>query len=248
MNVGLRSGIRSGLLSGLNPRTSEPEPEPSDPPTWAGSGTALAGPSTGTLSPAFYTNPAAGDIAVLVLIRNEGADHVLSDAQGFTEVPVVSPQNTPADSNLGVGMQVWTRTLTDGSPASPVIADSTTDAQKYGIIFGIRGASGIDVAAGDTGVTDTAIACPGVTTTANNCLVVHIVGNTTDTTGAQASGWANAALSSLTERVDINSAQGNGNGVAIVTGVLAAAGASGTTTGTLAIASVQARITLAFKP
>lgn len=101
--------------------------------------------------------------------------------------------------------------------------------------------------AGFTQITNSPQNATGTTTLANT-LVVAIIANETDTNTAQASGWNNGNLTSLTERTDVNTNSGNGGGFSIATGIKATAGNYGNITGTLANASTQARISLALKP
>jgi len=106
-----------------------------------------------------------------------------------------------------------------------------------------------DVAVGSVAATaSTAVSIPGATTTVANTLVVAIVANATDTTSARTSGWTNANLTSLTERMDNNTSSGNGGGFGVATGVKATAGAYGATTATLATSSVQGMLSFALKP
>jgi hypothetical protein len=63
-----------------------------------------------------------------------------------------------------------------------------------------------DVTAGDVlAAASTAVSIPGATTTVNDCLIVAIVSNATDTGTSQTGTWANASLSGVVERSDVSS-------------------------------------------
>lgn len=107
----------------------------------------------------------------------------------------------------------------------------------------------IDVSAGSLASSaTTAVSTPAVTTTRNNALVLNFVANATDTTDPQLALGTNPALSKLTIERQIQSTQGNGGGISLICGIKSAPGSTGSTTGTLATASVQARTTIAINP
>lgn len=93
-----------------------------------------------------------------------------------------------------------------------------------------------------------AVSIPISNTTVDECLIVAATTNATDTAVAQASGWTNASLTSVTERFDENSALGFGGGISVATGIDAVAGSINAMTATLATASNQAHLSLALKP
>ena len=105
-------------------------------------------------------------------------------------------------------------------------------------------------AGGVESTSDTSGSIPGVTTTVANALVVTaLAASLPDATGtAQYSAWTNANLTSLTERVDNTRNAGNGGGLAVATGVKAAAGATGNTAVTLANSATKAMMSIAIKP
>lgn len=70
----------------------------------------------------------------------------------------------------------------------------------------------------------------GITTTVNNCLIVIGLVTDRDGTGATFSSPTNANLTSLTERYDDCWTDGDGGGLGVFDGLMATAGATGTTT------------------
>jgi hypothetical protein len=145
----------------------------------------------------------------------------------------------------------WSRY--NGTQGAPTASDSGN--HQLGRIIAIRGATASgnpwDVTAGGVESTsDTSGSIPGVTTTVANTLVVTVLAaSLPDATGtSQYSGWSNANLTSLTERVDNTVTAGNGGGLAVATGVKATAGATGNTAVTLANAATKAMMSIAIKP
>lgn len=104
---------------------------------------------------------------------------------------------------------------------------------------------GLDNAAG------TGVSIPGSTTTTVDTLVVAAFATGTDVIStAMVSGWANADLTSVTERCDFWTDQGTGalggGGFGVATGGKAAAGAYGPTTATITTGNTKALMTFAM--
>ena len=215
-------------------------------PTYQAAGSAVSG--TGAITPVWPTHQ-SGDVALLVV---ESANQAisLSTPAGFVEV-TNSPQGTgTAGGTAATRLAVYWKRATTSAESSPTVADSGNHQIARIITFRGAIASGNpwDVTAGNVASSaSTSVSIPGATTTAANRLVVAIVANGTDTTSTRTSGWTNANLTSLTERIDNNTSSGNGGGFGVATGVKATAGAYGTTTATLATSSVQGRMSIALK-
>lgn len=212
------------------------------PPTFSATGTVAS--ANGSITPSWPTHQ-IGDIALLIVETDNQAVTLSSNASNFVEVSS-SPQGV-AGTRLTV---FWTR-ATSASMTNPTVADSGN--HQIAQIITFRGvlATGNpwDVITGNTTSTSsTSFTIPGATTTADNTLVVTIVSNGNDTTTAQASGWTNSNLTSLTERTNVNTTSGNGGGFSVATGIKTTAGNYGNTTGTLLNSSTQARMSLALKP
>jgi hypothetical protein len=220
-------------------------------PKWGAQGVVVTATSLGLpavpLPLHFGTYNNKPDIGVL-WYSGASANPITAPA-GWTQVT-----NSPffggavADARL----HVFTRTLVAGDTA-PTIADVASDEAKMAGIFIIRNSSGLDTNAptGDTvaaAAPSAVVTWPTYTTVTNKCLVVQLLAYRIDDVVPKVSGYTNAALTGLEERVDIDSNVGSGYGFAACIGVDTVAGAIGTTTATLAAACSQARCTLAFKP
>jgi PKD repeat protein len=219
-------------------------------PTFVAAGTVASG--TGAITPALPAGIATNDILLLFL---ETANQLISitNQNGGTWTEVTnSPQGTgtAAGSSATRLTVFWSRY--NGTQGAPTTSDSGN--HQLGRIVAIRGAATSgnpwDVTAGGVEATsDTSGAIPGATTTVGNTLVVAgIATNLPDATGtANFSAWANANLSSVTERTDNTVTAGNGGGLGLATGGMANAGAYGNTTVTCATAATKGMMSIALK-
>jgi len=213
-------------------------------PTFIAAGTFAEG--TGNITPGPPAGIQANDILLLFV---ETANETVSAPAGWSAV-ADSPQGTgTVGGATSTALTVFWRRAT-ANESAPTITDPGDHvvAQIHAFRGCIDTGNPWDVTSGNTGGSSTAVSIPGDTTTLPNCLVVLAVANATDTATPQASGYVNTDLANLTERADINTAQGNGGGFAVITGEKVVAGAYAATTATLATASVQGRISIALKP
>jgi hypothetical protein len=160
---------------------------------------------------------------------------VILDQQGRSHL------DTAQDTRAHV---YWKRA--GASESAPSIADSGD--HTIAIIVAFRGCkisdSPVDTSASNNPVSGTSIACPTITTSVANALVIAGAmhgGNTTF------SSWSNGNLSSLGEILDFNDTSGNDGSVGLAIGWKAAAGAVGTTTVTVA-EGVMATFQIALIP
>lgn len=219
-------------------------------PKWGAQGVVVTATSTALapvpLPTVFGTYNNKQDIGVLWY--SGASANSITAPTGWTQV-TGSPffGGAVSDSRL----HIFTRTLQPGD-AAPSIADVASDEAKMAGIFIIRNSSGLDVnPTGDTvaaAAPSAAVTWPDLTPASANCLIVQLVAYRIDDVVPKCSGYTNAALAGLAERVDIDSNVGSGYGIAICVGTKATATAIGNTTATLAAACSQARATLAFKP
>jgi hypothetical protein len=200
----------------------------------------------GDISPGF---PPGTEVDDLLLMFGETANQAISTPANWN-VPADAPQGTGTAGDAAATRlsAFWKRRIPIDS--TPTLTDPGDHA--IGQILAFRGVINTgnpwDVTSGDTGASSTSVSIPGDTTTTPNCLVVVAVSNGTDSATPQTSNFVNTDLVNLTERTDVNSAQGNGGGFAVATGEKAAAGTYGATTATLANASAQGRMSIALKP
>lgn len=215
-------------------------------PTFVAKGTFASG--TGAIIPGL---PAGIRNRDLMLLFVESANQAIATPTGWTQVPTVSPQFTgTAAAAGGVRLAVFYK-LVLGTEIAPSVAD--TGNHTTAIIIAVRGVNMANLINASVGAVDSAatsaIAYRGVTTTKDDCFIVHAIGLDQDIAGtAQVGAPSNANLTSLTEQHDQTVALGVGGGLAIVTGYRDVAGATGNTTATGAASTTHAYITLALEP
>jgi hypothetical protein len=215
-------------------------------PNFQAQGAAVGSVGAATVSwPAHQTN----DIGVL-FVESANEAVTLTTASGFVEGPN-SPQGigTAADVAATRLTWFWCR-ATSGTMADVVVADAGDHVVcRIETLRGcIQSGNPYNVTAGDTGASSTAITNPAVTTTVPNTLILLAASTCTDTATGQFSNWANSNLTGVTLQCNLGSISGNGGGFGITTGTFAGTGDIGTSTSTLAGASAQGRLTLAFQP
>jgi glycoprotein endo-alpha-1,2-mannosidase len=220
-------------------------------PTFVAAGSVKNG--TGSVNTSLPSGIQTGDI-LLLFVETANQTSSISNQNGGTWTQITnSPQGTgTAGSTSATRLTAfWSRY--NGSQGAPTVADSGN--HQLTRIIAIRGAavSGNpwDVTAGGVESTsDTSGSIPGATTTVGNCLVVTAIATSVpDASGtSNFSSWANSNLASLTERTDNTVNSGNGGGLAIATGVKAAAGAYGNTTVTCGSSATKGMMSIAVKP
>jgi hypothetical protein len=210
-------------------------------PNWQATGTvvsAAAAPLT-----VAWPSVAIGDVGLL-FIETDGADTPTLSTPGDFVADAITSGGT------GTRLTMFWALARSTSPTSPVIAATADRAQA--VIVTVRGANyvgnPIHASGSNVQAANTAVSIAGITTTANDCLIVIGVAGDNLIEDGNFSGWTNASLGSLTERVDAGTLDGSNGGLAVATGTLAAAGASGTTTATLGDARATARILVALNP
>lgn len=244
MRVGPRVGPRVGLLVG--PRDGSAAP--ATPPVYESAGVAASG--TGALSPAAPASVGATDLEILAVVNTHSTTTAatLSSAQGFTAVP-----GGAIDSGAFGGLHGYiTLFYRIGGGAAPTVADNGEfNVARIYRISGVNVSDPFNVLSttGDNDG-DTAMSVAGAVTDAAQCLALIIFGGFLG--GAQTvDGQANADLASVTVE-DNTSYNVSGDFVylGLVTGVKAAAGAFGATTGTWSAGAyrVYAGVALALNP
>lgn len=215
-------------------------------PPFVGAGTFVSG--SGSVTPGLPAGLASGDLMIMLLqTANEAVPATPTGYAG--EIPG-SPQG------IGTAATAGSTRLTGfykfAGPSESAVGTGDSGNHQCAVVLAFRdvATSGtFNANGGDTASASTSIAFPNVTTTVADCLIVNILAHAIDASSStQSSGEANASLSSVTERFDQGSNAALGGGLAVITGGLASAGASGATTATLASSSAQARITLALAP
>lgn len=203
-------------------------------PTFVAAGAPANG--TGSVSPGLPSGWAAGDKHVLLV--NCKRLESLSTPSGWTLVDTSVPTG---DNKL----TIFERDAQSGD-AAPTVADPGD--HLYAVILGFRGTA-MEITgsiAAQINTDSTAAVWPSLTTTDADQLILLAMAHGLDSTGAKASGYANANLTSLTERFDNSITSNDGGGLVAVTGLKATAGATGTTTATMSTATIMSLITLSL--
>jgi len=216
------------------------------PPTFQAAGTAVS--SIGTASPAWPAHE-INDVALLFVESTGGQAATLSAPAGFVAL-TNSPQATGAGT-AGTRITVFWARATSSSMSTPTIADAGN--HVYAQIITYRGVittcNPFDITGGGVkAVASTSVTVTGVTTTVADTLIVQAVARDNASAAAQFNSQTNANLTSIAERADAGTAQGNGGGFAVWDGVMAAAGATGDTTANIDNSVVNAFLTIALKP
>lgn len=212
-------------------------------PTFQAAGTLQGNTTNITVGwPTHQTN----DIALLICEATGGQAIALNTAAGFVEV-TNSPQST-GTTTAGTRVAVFWCRATSGAMTSPVVTNPGDHIE--GIIVTFRGcvtsgnpwdvtAGGVKAGASASG------SMTGLTTTADEVMVVCCATRDTDSAAAAFSAQANATLSQLVEQVDTGTIAGNGGGICVVTGVRNNAGVVAATTFTVS-SSINAYLTIAL--
>jgi hypothetical protein len=190
--------------------------------------------ATGTITPAYpaaYT-AVANDVAITFIETNS---ETITAPTNWASVTTVA-----ASTGTLTRLSAFWRRLT-ASEAAP--AYTTTANHKIGrmiVLSGCRTSGNpFETPASSTElVSDTTVSIPGVTTASANCMMLYAFGTGQDILStAGATGWTNASLVNVTERMDNWTDQGTGGGFAMASGEKAVAGATGSMTATLSLAA-----------
>lgn len=213
-------------------------------PFLVGIGASLSS-STSAVSVSYPADIISGDFIVLATI---GANQASATPSGWTHLGS-SVGTGPAGTAGGICIDLYYKFATGSETSSQTVADSGDFTAGLMVAYrNVSSSSPIDnYSTAIAATASTAVSCPSVTTSSDNCLIVNFVASDVDSTGSRLSGWTNANLTGITERFDNGTTQGSGGGLGIAQGPLATAGASGVTTAILSAAATQALFTIAIK-
>jgi hypothetical protein len=207
-------------------------------PTVFGVGTFAS--SANATSASWPASIANGDIGILIIRTSNQTIATPSGWTAITNGPGTGTAATAGSVRLGV---FWKRTT--GTESAVTIADSGDS--QYARIIVIRGAraTGSPIMAASTvntvGTATTSATINGLTTTDEKAMILDIIGvgapDAASTTNFSA--WANANLSSVTERIDNTNAVGTGGGFGVASGIKNTAGATGSSTATIGSAKYE---------
>lgn len=215
------------------------------PPTWVSAGTPASG--TGDVTPGLPPGWAENDV-FLLFIEFDSTDNPTISVSGWTQIGTT--QRVTSAVATKTGQAAFYRRATS-SESAPTVTD--TGDHTFAIIHAFRGCnpvgSPINTSFGNwTGTESTSVFPNSVTTTVDNCLIVLSVTHGADISTANFSGWTNSNLTGVTERSDDSTTDGSGGGIGVATGVMATAGATGSSSATLATSSAKAYFTIALTP
>jgi len=220
--------------------------------------TARSSTSTGDLTVRGPAREQVGDWDFLIVGQGQSAvAPALTSAAGFTAVSGAQGVSTASGNNQYLYLyerQVAQAGLNanDGTRlADPIITDNNTT--KQALIFSVRGAyqpgaysSAVEaVRLTPSNASTTSVSATGTTTLGANRLVLHLETGFSSSANAGSS-WADATLAGFALLRD--STDDTNETSAIASGTLAAAGATGTVTGTRAAATLMEDIVLSIKP
>ena len=214
-------------------------------PVFQGAGTAVGGAAA--VYPAWPTHQ-TDDIALLFIESTGGQAANLNPANGFVQVPN-SPQYT-GTGTAGTRLTVYWARATSAAMPAPTVTDPGNHA--YAVILTFRnvvntGDPWDDTSGGVKAAASASVTIPGVNTTTPGTLVVAGLTKDLDSTASFTSNWTNSNLTDITVNADAGTTSGNGGGIAVMTGSMAQAGATGNTIVDVT-SSVNAFITIALKP
>lgn len=217
--------------------------------------------------PSIGSNTAnSGNYKLVAPYRNvNGEIHVMAVTNGVT-VPVTAPALTSAEGFTQVRASdctvststersaVFSRIVANGAirPNDPIVTDDPlatgTSGQKQGLIFSIRGSSGLHMESGGSNNNNTTVVshASGLTTTVPNCLVVWVICCFSSTAGSSVGSPVNANVSNL--RMIRNAKGPASHIIAIAVGEKATPGAIGTFTATRSHAGLTNVFCLVFAP
>jgi hypothetical protein len=203
------------------------------------------GGSTVDLTGLNWPTHATGDLGILIT-ECHGDGTFGTPTGGWTQFPN-SPQGT--GTGAGTKLSAWWKRAASGSESSVNISNTGNHIIAAIHVWRNVVASGNPYTVTSGGVkasASTALSVPGVTTTDDFQKIVYIASRDNDSAAATFSNWANASLGVVLELFDAGSAIGDGGGWGIASGILAAAGASGTMTADIGVSVVNAFMCIAL--
>lgn len=206
---------------------------------------AVGAANSGTTGAVIYALP-AGQAALdvfFLFVETNGAALTTPAGWGLVAATAVT---------TGLPTKLWCFWRLATASESSVTVAATTDHQS-GRMVAIRGSSPSgnpwDVApVAVENLSDTTVSIPGGTTIGPNRLILAAFSTGQDIAStANASGWTNASLGSVTEIMDNWVVDGDGGGFAVATGTLAVAGTYSATTATVGTANFKGLMSIAVR-
>jgi len=199
---------------------------------------------TGNITPGLPTGWAQDDIFVLAV---ESENQLVNPPTGYA---ILNSGTVIVSTGTVTRLTVFWKRAT-ASETAPTVTDPGNHA--IGRIIAVRGCvtSGnpwnITATATEL-VSDTSVSIPGATTTAADCLILAVFTTGTDVSSTvHVTGWANASLANVVERMDNWTSNGLGGGLGMASGEKSAAGAYDPTTATIVTANFKALMSIALR-
>lgn len=223
-------------------------------PTHVAFGASANRAGTGTLAVSQPAGLLIGDIEILVVATGTNNNGVattatVTDNGGGAWTAIASYDSDQTDVE---GYHVWWRRY-DSGDSNPTVTIGGDGDHAIAGMGAYRGcvATGDPIHLSESGselTSDTTFSWQPTnrTTTLDDCLGICIATETNDTTSGMIYSWANASLSSVTERVEYCTNSGNGGGFSFCTGGKATAGDCGTWSATYAIANKKTYVWFAL--
>ncbi len=195
-------------------------------PTFVAIGSSATG--TGDITPGLPTGHTTNDILLLFVQTDSQA---ATPPAGYAQLGPAVGIGAAAAASSTRGYVFWKRD--GGAEGAPTVTDSGD--HTLGIIMAIRGCMTTGdpfLSIGQTRkatASTTGTAAAGATPT-DACLVVNAFFHGLDSASVVFSAWTNASLASITEQIDVATADGNGGGIGVATGGMTKSGSFGSTT------------------
>jgi hypothetical protein len=211
-------------------------------------GVSVNNQGTGAITIAFPVGYTAIDNDIALTFRECDNGGTITAPSGWA---IAANQGVASGATTRISI-IWKRLVagdTAPSIAFPVGGDHHTG--RMIIISGCKttGFPWNQVLTGQELLADTTVSITGVTTTAADCLCLYAFSTGQDIAStAGATGWANASLGSVTERMDNWVSTATGGGLAMASGTKATAGATGNMAATLSLAAnFKAQVCIALE-
>jgi len=199
------------------------------------------------------------DTVFVCLCTNDGGVAIPTPTGGSLTWTQVQGSPQTAVSAAGTSVQLalfWARAASAAETPPTVSRNGGNHIQARMIgINGCRAGDPIHKTSADTLTADsTAFTIPGLTTTLDECLLLFFVTRGTDVNvatggfveGSQLNGGLDTGTTHPVSRLNYGTTLGNGSGLWFLTGAKNGAGIIGPTTGTILLASAQARMLVAL--
>ncbi|HSD44442.1 MAG TPA: DUF4347 domain-containing protein, partial [Burkholderiales bacterium] len=210
-------------------------------PAYVGNGT-LA-PGSGTITPALPSGIKPGDLLLAVFESQGGQAVSFTNQNGGTWNLLANP-NTNTGGNSTRLTVFWS--VYNGTQGDPTTNDPGNHVSGFIAAFrGVNTTTPINITSQSTG-NSSAVSIATATTTVADTLVV-MVGSSDDDADTFGT-WANAGLTSVTDRYQASHAQNSQGTISMATGIRATTGSYAASTSTLSGSSHWAGMTIALAP